>query len=74
MAGLLLLIATLLAFASYTSYTAKSAIAASDGLNWATNVCSSIPQFCKYPHEMAYTAAGLAGLWVLMRFVSAIRD
>jgi hypothetical protein len=74
MSGIILLIAIILAGASFTAYTAKSTIAASDGPNWATNACSSIPHFCQYPHQMVYAAAGLAGLWVLLRFISAIRD
>jgi hypothetical protein len=73
MANVILLIAILLAGASYTSFTARNA-AVSDGPNWATNICSSAHQFCQYPYQMAYAAAGLTAFWLLLKFVSAIRD
>jgi uncharacterized protein (UPF0333 family) len=74
MAGFLLLIAVVLAAASFTSYTAKSAAGASDSPSWATNACSSVHQLCQYPQELAIAAAGLVALWLLIKFVSAIRD
>ena len=73
MANFILLIAILLAGASYASFTAKSTVVSSEGENWATNFCSSAHQLCQYPYEMAYVAAALVGLWLLMKFLSAIR-
>ncbi len=73
MAGFILLIAILLAVTSYAAFTAREVALHSDGPNWATNVCSSAHQLCHYPYEMACAAAGLAALWLLMKFVSAIR-
>jgi hypothetical protein len=73
MAGFVLLVAILLAATSYTTFTARSVALHSHGPNWATNLCSSAHQLCQYPDQMAYAAASLAALWVLMKFVSAIR-
>jgi hypothetical protein len=73
MASFILLIAVVLAVASYTAFTAHSVAIYSDGPNWATNFCLSTHQLCHYPYETAYAAAGLAGLWLLVKFVSAIR-
>jgi predicted ribosomally synthesized peptide with SipW-like signal peptide len=74
MAGFILLIAILLAGASYASFTARSAVTNSYEPNWATNLCSQAHQLCQYPYEMAYAAAGLTALWLLMKFVSAVKD
>jgi len=74
MANFILLIAIVLAGASYTSFTARSTIDASNGDNWATSFCSSTHQLCQYPYQMAHAAAGLAALWLLVKFLSAIRD
>jgi len=32
------------------------------------------PQFHVIPQQMAYIAAGFTGLWILMKFISALRD
>ena len=74
MAGFVLLIAVLLAGLSYTSFTARSASAHFYGPNWATKLCSSASGLCEYPYEVAYAAAGLVALWLLMKFVSAVKD
>jgi hypothetical protein len=74
MANLILLIAIILAGMSYTSFTARDAIAAPNGPNWATTLCSSTHELCQYPNQMAYAAAGLVAIWLLVKFVSAIRD
>jgi len=55
------LIAILLAGASHASFTAKRTVVFTEGGNWATTFCSSAHDLCKYP------------LWLLMKFVSAIR-
>ena len=74
MANLILLIAILLAGTSYASFTAKRTAVFTEGGNWATSFCSSAHELCKYPYEMAYAAAALIGLWLLVKFVSAIRN
>jgi len=74
MANFILLIAILLAGTSYASFTAKSTVVGSEGQNWATNFCSSAHQACQYPYETAYAAAALVGLWLLIKFLSAIRS
>ena len=71
MANLLLLLAIICAGASFAFYSAKGAIG--DVPNWASDVCSAAPMFCHYPLQMAFAAAGLAALWILIKFVSAVR-
>ncbi|MFY9759403.1 MAG: hypothetical protein WB772_07140 [Xanthobacteraceae bacterium] len=68
MANFVLLIAVLFATASFVSYTA-----AGYGQNWASDVCYAMPLACQSPQQMAYVAAGLAGFWILLKFVSALR-
>jgi hypothetical protein len=71
MRNFVLLLTILCAGASFLFFTAaKSAV---DGPNWASSVCSSAKMFCHSPLQLTYAAAGLAGLWVVMTFVSAIR-
>ena len=71
-ANFVLLAAVLLAVASFLALNAREF--ASAGLNWVTGVCSAAPLVCDHPHQATYVAAGLGGLWVLMKFVSALRD
>ncbi len=71
MANLILLVAIVLAGASFASFTAMDA---SGAQSWATNLCNAAPAFCQYPWQMAYAAIGLAALWLVMVFVSAVRD
>ncbi len=74
MANFVLLIAVVLAGASFVSYTAQDIAAAGYGQNWASDACSLAPFACQSPHQMAYVTAGFTGLWILMKFVSALRD
>jgi hypothetical protein len=74
MANFLLLIAVLLAGASFVSFTAQDVAAAGYGQNWANDFCWAAPLACQCPHQMAYVAAGFTGLWILVKFVSALRD
>jgi hypothetical protein len=41
---------------------------------WAAQLCRSAGSLCHEPQLLASVAAGLLGLWLLMVFVSAIRD
>ena len=55
-------------------YTAaKEAV---DGPNWASKLCSASRSLslCQDPRQLAFVAAGLAALWLVMAFVSAIRN
>jgi len=70
----ILFIAILLAGASYASFTARSSMRVVDGSEWALGFCSSIKGICDYPDEFAYAAAGLAAIWLVMKFVLAIRS
>ena len=71
MRNFILFLAILCAAASFMFFNA--ARAAPDGPNWASRVCSSARMFCHDPMQLAYCAGGLAVLWVLLSFVSAIR-
>lgn len=74
MANFVLLIAVLLAGASFVSFTAQEVAVAGYGQNWAGDFCWAAPLACQSPHQMAYVAAGFTGLWILVKFVSALRD
>ncbi len=72
MAKFILLLAILSAAASFVLFTVGNM--AIDSPNWATDVCSAARLFCHNPQQLAYAAAGLAGLWLLVKIVSAVRD
>ena len=72
MANLLLLLAIICGAASFTFYVAHGAVG--DVPNWANAVCSAARDLCRSPQQLAYAATGLGALWVLMKFVSAVRD
>lgn len=74
MANLILLAAILLAGLSYASLTAADSVGTFGSHRWATSFCSTTHQLCQYPYELACAAAGLVAIWLLMKFVSAIRD
>lgn len=74
MANFVLLITVLFGGASFVSYTAQDIAAAGYGQNWASAACSLAPHACQNPQAMAYVSAGFAGLWILMKFVAALRD
>lgn len=72
MANFILLIAIVLASAnfvlSYGSYLG------SDGLVWTDTICWAAPLACQSPQQLNYVAVGLAGAWVVMKLVSALRN
>jgi len=74
MANFILTITVALAAVSFISYTAQDIAAAGYGENWASAACSLAPFACQSPQATAYAAAGFAGLWILMKFVAALRD
>jgi hypothetical protein len=47
---------------------------AADGPNWASDVCKVGRSFCHDPQLLVYGAAGLATLWLIAVFASAIRN
>jgi hypothetical protein len=65
MKGLLLLIVFGLAALSFTAMTAQNTNVTAEGYNWATRVCSSAHDLCKYPHELGYAAVGFGIIWLL---------
>jgi hypothetical protein len=72
MAKLLVLLAIICAFASFAFYTANDAV--SGGPNRASNVCSMARTLCHSPNQAAIAAAVFAALWILIKFLSAVRN
>jgi hypothetical protein len=70
MKSFILLLAVLSGAASFLLFTVGNP----DASNWTSGVCSAAQSLCRHPLPMAYAAAGLAGLWVVLMFISAIRD
>lgn len=73
MANFVLLTAILLAAASLVSYASQDIAAAGYGQNWASDVCYAVPLACQNPQQTIYVAAGFTGLWILLKFVAALR-
>jgi hypothetical protein len=74
MANFILLATVVLAGTSFISYTAQDIAAAGYGENWASSACSLAPFACQNPQLTACISAGLAGLWILLKFTAALRD
>jgi hypothetical protein len=74
MKNFILFLAIVCGGVSVTFYTAAKE--AADGPNWASNLCSASHSFslCQNPQQLVIAAAGLAALWLVMVFVSAIRN
>ena len=71
MVNVILAFAIVCACACLVFFTASGI--ATDGSNWASEVCSTAPSLCRSPQHLLYLAVGLAGLWVIMRLISATR-
>jgi hypothetical protein len=74
MKSLILFLAILSAGASFMFSAAAKETA--DGPNWASSLCSASRSLslCQNPRQLTFVAAGLGALWLVMVFVSAIRD
>jgi hypothetical protein len=74
MKNFILFLAIVCGGVSVTFYTAAKEVA--NGPNWASNLCSASRalSLCQNPRQLAIAAVGLAALWLVMAFVSAIRD
>ena len=74
MKNFILFLAIVCGGVSITFYTAAKEVA--NGPNWASNLCSASRSLslCQNPRQLAFAAVGLAALWLVMAFVSAIRD
>jgi hypothetical protein len=70
-ANIFLLFAFLCIIANFVFSTANLMVP--DGLNWGSKVCSVARLFCDNPPQLLYAAVALACLWLLMKFVSAVR-
>jgi hypothetical protein len=71
MGNVILFLAIVLAGAWFTFYTA--AHQAAGEANWASGACSAARVLCHSPQLLAYGAVGLAALWVVVKFMSAVR-
>ncbi|HEX3936100.1 MAG TPA: hypothetical protein VHX43_01240 [Xanthobacteraceae bacterium] len=74
MANFILLVTVALAGTSFISYTAQDIAAAGYPENWARSACSLALFACQNPQLTTYISAGLAGLWILLKFAEALRD
>ena len=76
MANLLLFLAIICAGGSVTVYVANEAYTANRATgtvpDWANAVCSAAQMFCHKPEQLAFAAAGLAVLWLLLKFVASV--
>jgi hypothetical protein len=70
-ANIFLLFAFLCIVANFVFSTANLMVA--DGPNWGSKVCSAARSFCENPQQLLYAAVALGCLWLLMKFVSAVR-
>jgi hypothetical protein len=57
--------------ANFVFSTAKLMVA--DGANWGSKVCSAARSFCNDPQQLLYAGVALGCLWLLMKFISAVR-
>ena len=77
MANLLLLLAIICAGGSLSLYAADEVYMANritgNVPEWASEVCSVAQRFCHKPEQLAYAAAVLTALWLLMKFMSGAR-
>jgi hypothetical protein len=71
MAKIVLFLAVLCGFA-WIVFSAAGGVVA-DGPNWGTEVCSSARSFCRDPQPLIYYALALACLWLVAKFISAVR-
>lgn len=69
MANLILLICVVLTAASFVSFTA----AAGSGESWATDICYMAPLACGNAQAMGLSAAAFGFLWLMVKFVAALR-
>jgi hypothetical protein len=74
MAVTFLIIAAVLACASYTSFSAAANIAHATAPNWAFHICTQNPLICGYPFQTAYAAAALGTLALVMVLLSFFRN
>jgi hypothetical protein len=72
MRNFILFVAIVCGGASFLFFTAAKE--ASGGPDWASQVCKAASSLCHSPQLLAFAAAGLAALWLVAMFVSAIRD
>jgi hypothetical protein len=72
MAKLLLLLAIICGAASFAFYTANGAVG--DPPNWASTVCTTVQPLCQSPGTAAIAATVLSAFWILVAFLSSVRD
>jgi hypothetical protein len=74
MAIIFLVIAAILAGASFASLSAAANVADAAAPNWAFRVCTQSSFICKYPQQMAYAATALAILALVLTLISFLRS
>ncbi len=72
MANMFLLLAILSAGASLVFSAADGM--AGQGSSWANHLCSMARSLCHSPTQVAYVAVAFAALWLVTKFVAAVRD
>ena len=72
MANIFLLFALLCIIANFVFSTANL-MAANGTPNWGAEICSAASSFCNDPQQLLYAAIALGCLWLLIKFVSAVR-
>ena len=72
MAKWLLLLAIICGAASVAFYTVNGAIG--DAPNWASTACTAARSLCQSPGVSAIAAAVLALFWIVVAFLSSVRD
>jgi hypothetical protein len=72
MAKPLLLLAIIFGAASFAYCTANGAVG--DAPNWTSTVCAAARSLCQNPGMSAIAAAVLAAFWILLAFLSSVRD
>jgi hypothetical protein len=70
MKSFVLLLTLVFGAVSFFLYTDKQFVSG----GWTGQICRSAGSLCYNPQLLAFAAAGLLALWLLMIFVSAIRD
>jgi hypothetical protein len=73
MADFILLVAVLLASASFVGSNGSSLLGADYGY-WIDDMCRAIPMACQSPRLTEYIAAGMVVFWIVIKFMTALRS
>ncbi|MGA7791358.1 MAG: hypothetical protein WCA56_24660 [Xanthobacteraceae bacterium] len=73
MANFILLVAILLASASFLGSNGSSLLGA-DYSYWIYDMCTAVPVACQSPRLTEYVAAAMAIFWILLKLATALRS